>query len=98
VEIIVWGKKTGIYVDRRRLISEGVDEIELMLTIRNLRKFKDRINLRIFAGINCTEEWRDIGTYYIVNIPRESRLMKGLTYYCCKLRRIKEEEMMNNAS
>jgi len=87
----MYGRRTGIYIDKQRVISTDRFGITLWLTNSNLRKFKSRPKLNIFVGHNDHEDWIKIGMFILIKVSSKRMLRKGLTYVECRLKKIEED-------
>ena len=85
----MWGRKTSLWLDKSRIVSEDKKGIDIWLTQCNLHKFTERYSLRLFLGHNDNEDWKDMGSFMLKTKSKTHKIKKGLSYYECRIEKVK---------
>ena len=88
----MWGgRKTSLWLDKSRMVSEDKKGIVLWLTLSNAHKFTERSELRLFLGHNDSEDWKYQGVFRLKCKTKIHKYVRGLTYLKCRLEKVNEK-------
>ena len=87
------GGKNSICINIDRVLSITATGMDVWLSSRNIKKFKDKRYIGIFTRKGIKEEYKKEGLFeYVERLDNETRMDKGRIYCKCRLRKYPEED------